>query len=998
MADLKEKHFEEIIYNYFADSPLYIARTPEQYDKEKMFDIEMLTNFLKQTQPKEWAKLEKQFPDSVIDAVMEEFKRLRNARGILEILRFGFPLRGAKLKFAYFRPASGFNEEHRKKYEANRFSVVRQFSYSSEHNKIIDLVILLNGIPIISMELKNEFTGQNVHHAIMQYCDPNQRDHRDLFLKGCLVHFAVDNKTVFMTTKLAGNETFFLPFNRDTKNPVIEGKFASSYLWEKILQADSLLNILQNFIMHQKNDKGEILLNKPLIFPRYHQLDVVRELLADAKETGSGKNYLIQHSAGSGKSKSIAWLAHQLSNLFDAADKKIFDSVIVITDRRVLDQQLQKDILEFEKTKGVVEAIGRGKTSRHLVEAIETGAKIIVSTLQKFGTENIAKIADLGEKRFAVIVDEAHSSQTGENVKDLKVALTSDEQLNQIMAEEDSDNQDPVANALERIMKQRQKLPHLSFFAFTATPKPKTFEIFGIADKSSATAFNEEKQTGYRAFHYYTMRQAIEEGFILDVLANYTTYGTYFELVENSPEDKKREFEKGKAKRLLLKEVGKHPHSIDQKVHIMLNHFMQNTVHKINGRAKAMVVTSSRVHAVLYKKAFDRILNDEYNNYTHALVAFSGSVQINDEDHKYTEENMNPHDAKDIKKAFESDKYRILIVANKFQTGFDQPLLHTMYVEKKLGGVATVQTLSRLNRKAPNKHDTMVLDFVNDHESVKADFQDYYQSTMLDKGTDGQKLYNLKFEIEKHNLFTQDDIEKVINLLVSHDAKADRISPIIQEIVNHGYLPLSPDDKIKFRKKLNNYIRAYSFLSQIITFVDADLEKFYLFTKLLAKNLPYEPETLPLEVTQMVNMDKFAVEELLSENILLEKKDEKLENPQHDGHGGKKPKYENLEVIVTEINEQFGYDFKDFHKVMKDVKEYLKKDEPLRATMNAKDIGDVKKMKFEEVLQNAFIDNIDSVMEIMTKMDEDKAFGKHLKGMLYEWFKNEMKQDEPQEA
>ncbi len=984
MSQLNEKDFEDIIYDYFKNSPLYVARTPQQYDKEKMFDVELLSQFLQQTQPKEWQKLKRQFPGSEIEAVMAEFKSLRNKRGILELLRFGFALRGAKLKFAYFKPASGFNADHRQKYEANRFSIVRQFQYNSQHNKAIDQVILLNGIPIITIELKNEFTGQNVHHAIEQYSDPNQRDHRDPFLKACLVHFAVDNQTVFMTTKLAGKATRFLPFNRDTKNPVIKDKYASSYLWENILQAESLLNILQNFIMHSKDDKGKILHDQPIIFPRYHQLDVVRKLLTAVKTTGPGSNYLIQHSAGSGKSKSIAWLAHQLANLFNAA--KIFDSVIVITDRRVLDQQLQKDILEFEKTRGIVEAIGKGKTSKDLVKAIESGAKIIVTTLQKFGTDNIAKIADLGTKHFAVIVDEAHSSQTGENVKYLKVALTSEGQISQIMLEEGYDNEDQVANELEQIMRQRQKLPHISFFAFTATPKPKTFEIFGIP---AAT-----QQTGFRAFHYYTMRQAIEEGFILNVLENYTTYGTYFELVKKTPEAKQKEFEKGKARHLLIKEVGKHPHTIYQKVYVMLNHFMQNTIHEINGQGKAMVVTSSRAHAVLYKQAFDRVLKEEYHNKTNALIAFSGAVQFDGDDHNYTEDNMNPKAVKDIRKAFDTAKYRILIVANKFQTGFDQPLLHTMYVDKPLGGVATVQTLSRLNRIAPNKKGTMVLDFVNEPEKIKADFQDYYQATILDKGTDTQKLYNQKFAIAEHNVFSEDDVERFIELFVAPKVKTDRISSMMLAIVRSGYIALNDEDKIRFRKQVNNYIRSYAFLSQIITFLDTDLEKFYLFSKLLFKYLPYEQTTLPLEMIEMVDMDKYALQELDKGSILLDKEEQTtLHNLQKDGHGNQSTKYDSLEAILFEINERFGYDFKDFHKVMQNVKDYLKKDEALRNTMQAKDIGEVKKMKFEEVLENAFLGNIDNFIEVMTKMDEDEAFSKYLKARLFEWFKIELEKD-----
>ena len=421
---------------------------------------------------------------------------------------------------------------------------------------------------------------------------------------------------------------------------------------------------------------------------------------------------------------------------------------------------------------------------------------------------------------------------------------------------------------------------------------------------------------------------------------------------------------------------------------------MQNTIHEIDWQGKAMVVTRSRAHAVLYKQAFDRILKEEYHNKTNALIAFSGAVQFDGEDHNYTEDNMNPKEVKDIKNAFDTAKYRILIVANKFQTGFDQPLLHTMYVDKPLGGVATVQTLSRLNRIAPNKKGTMVLDFVNEPEKIKADFQDYYQTTILDKGTDTQKLYNQKFAIEVHHVFSEDDVERFIELFIVQKVKANRISSMMLAIVRSGYLTLNEEEKISFRKQINHYIRSYAFLSQIITFLDTDLEKFYLFTKLLFKYLPYEQATLPLEVIEMVDMDKYALQELDKSRILLEKAEQTtLNNLQKDGHGNQPIKYDSLETILIEINEKFGYDFKDFHKVMQNVKDYLKKDEGLRNTMQAKDIGDVKKMKFEEVLKDAFLGNIDNFIEVMTKMDEDEAFSKYLTARLFEWFKAELEKD-----
>ncbi len=828
MSGTREINFEDTVFDLLKESKLYTARSSDNFDLDYCVDKELLEEFIKETQPDTWSKLLKQFPINTINEVVNEFSKLRDKRGILNVIREGFTLAGANIKFVFFKPASGLNPQHLKKYESNKFSIIRQVHYSKQlPDNSLDLVIAVNGIPIITLELKNEFTGQNVTHAVEQYS--KRRDGKDPFLKNCLVHFAVDNNTALMTTKLENGNTRFLPFNRDTKNPIIENKFASSYLWEEVLQADSLLEMLNNFIFTEEDDKTK---EQTTIFPRYHQRDCVRELLKDVKKNGSGKNYLIQHSAGSGKSKTIAWLAHQLANVFDDKQEPIFDSIIVITDRIVLDKQLQKQIKQFEKIKGTVRTITKG--SKQLIKALTEGDKIIISTLQKFGY--IGDIAQLNGKRFAIIVYEAHSSQSGENVKDLKVSLTTDEALKDIIKQDDENGEpiDTVEKELEKIMASRQQLPHLSFFAFTATPKQKTLELFGIPDANQTS--------GYRSFHEYTMRQAIEEGFILDVLQNYVTKSTYFELIENENAEDDKAFEKLKAKRLLINEVNKHPFAIASKSHIMLNHFMEKTIHKIGGRARAMLVTSSRAHAVLYKLAFDTIIKDQgYNIQT--LVAFSGIVEMESE--KYTEENLNGPKVKDIAEEFKKPGYKILIVANKFQTGFDQPLLHTMYVDKSLGGVATVQTLSRLNRTTKGKQDTFVIDFVNKQENIQKDFQDYYQSTILEEGTDKQKLYNLKYEIERADVFTQDDVKYFIELFVRKKVKSEVLSPFFKKIVDENYLPLTDEEKDKFRKNVNKYVRQYSFISQIITFIDTELEKFYLFNKLLFKYLPYEVQTLP---------------------------------------------------------------------------------------------------------------------------------------------------------
>ena len=977
MSGTREIHFEDTVFEFLSSSHLYMARKSEDFNLEYILDKVLLEQFIREAQPDVWKKLEKEFPNNAIEAVANEFSKLREKRGILNLIREGFVLQGASIKLIAFKPSSDLNPEHLKKYEANRFSIIRQVHYSSVWpDKSLDLVIGINGIPIITLELKNEFTGQNVTHAVEQYS--KRRDGKDPFLKNCLVHFAVDNNTALMTTKLENGSTRFLPFNRDTHNPVIPNKFASSYLWEEVLQADSLLEMLNNYIFYEEDEKTK---EVTTVFPRYHQRDCVRALLWNVKENGTGHNYLIQHSAGSGKSKTIAWLAHQLSNLFADNQQPIFDSIIVITDRIVLDKQLQKQIKQFEKINGTVRTITKG--SKQLIKALTDGDKIIISTLQKFGY--IGELAQLNGKHFAIIVDEAHSSQSGENVKDLKISLTTDEALKHIITQDDEngESKDTVEKELEKIMVSRQKLPHLSFFAFTATPKPKTLELFGIPDAT--------QKSGYRAFHEYTMRQAIEEGFILNVLDNYITKSSYFELIENENAEDDKAFEKLKVKRLLLNEVNKHPFAIASKSHLMLNHFMDKTIHKIGGRAKAMLVTSSRAHAVLYKQAFDKIIKEQGFD-IQTLVAFSGTVEIEPE--KYTEDSMNGPKVKDIAEEFKKPGYKILIVANKFQTGFDQPLLHTMYVDKALGGVATVQTLSRLNRTTKGKQDTFIIDFVNKQEDIQKDFQNYYQSTILDQGTDKQKLYNLKYEIEKVDVFNKDEVTHFIELFVRKKVKSEVLSPFFKKIVDERYIPLSDEVKVKFRKTVNKYVRQYSFVSQIITFIDTDLEKFYLFTKLLFKYLPYEKETLPLEVIQMVDMDKYKIQEEENGSIILKPEDAALKNPQGDGHGGKPqdPK-EVLKVIVKEINDKYALELGDDDKVVKEMYEALRADETLMASMRADNIEDVKRMKLRESIDKALLKNAEPPIEFMNRLSKDKGLANYVVGKFFHLLMTDLIED-----
>jgi type I restriction enzyme R subunit len=982
-SDLKrinEEALEDVVVAALAASPLYWSRVAERFNPTTLLDADELAEFIETTQPKEWAKLVKQFRGAERDALASHVVGLIQKRGMLEVLRNGASFNGINLQLAFFKPSAGGNPEHQARYESNRFSVLRQVHFSAKTpDQSVDVVILLNGLPIVSVELKNHLTGQNVQHAIAQY---RRRDPKDPFWSRCLVHFAVDDDAVYMATRISGADTEFLPFNRDTRNPMIPGRFALSYLWDDftdedgepqagILRADSLLLLIQNYLHYERDLKTG---KEKFIFPRFHQLLAVRKLLAHARQNGSGQNYLIQHSAGSGKSNSIAWLAHQLANLCGADGQPVFDSIVVITDRKILDRQLQDTIKQFEKIRGTVTKIDRN--TKQLVKALERGDKIIISTLQKFGF--VGELAKMPGKKFAVIVDEAHSSQTGESVKDLKLVLTSDEQLKAAMQKDDEgEAEDPIEAELEKIQKARQKLPHLSFFAFTATPKDKTLELFGTPDNSV--------KKGFRPFHQYTMRQAIAEGFILDVLESYTTYKTYFELIENEKAEGDKEVERLKARRLMLEYVDRHEFAIKRKAHIIVDHFTRKTAHKIGGQAKAMVVTHSRAHAVLYKQALDEVLREQNLPYG-VLVAFTGTVTINEQ--KYTEDSMNPPGTGDIAEAFKGPAQRLLVAANKFQTGFDQPLLHTMYVDKKLGGVAVVQTLSRLNRVFPPlKQDTMVIDFVNEQETIQASFQDYYQKTELVGATDPNKLYNLKYTLEQTHVFTPEDVAMFADLFIAKRVTSEKLQPFFHRIVTTGYVPLPPEEKDAFRKETARYVRQYNFVSQIMTFTDTALEKFYLFAKLLLRQLPYEKPTLPLEVIEMIDMDKFRVQEEQNGRIALEAEDGILEPSGDDGHRGKPEEdKEKIRLIVQKLNEDYGLEFDEADRVVNAIKGKLEADDGLKAAFKTDSVEFLRRQKLQDSIKDAFLSNADEFLSFMSKTETDPGFGKFFFSEMFKWY------------
>ncbi|MCH3992844.1 MAG: DEAD/DEAH box helicase family protein [Prevotella sp.] len=909
---LNETYFEQHIADYLASSPLYVQRSPKDFDIEHLVDRELLVGFLK-AQKDSWRRLlriygsEEEGVNEVIAVVNHKIDR---GESYLKLLREGVVLRGVSFKLLQFKPDMHLEDETQRLYEQNRFAIVRQMKYSTtgpDKDHELDLCILINGWPLMTFELKNEATGQTVQNAMRQY--EYDRDARNRMLKTCLVHFAMDNNTVMMTTRLEGEATRFLPFNKDTKNPVVKDDYATCYMWKEILQADSLLNIIQHFIKQFPTRKGQV-----TIFPRFHQLRVVRRIIRQVKEEGVGRNFLIQHSAGSGKTNSMAWLAHQLANLQNPDNTPVFDSVIMVTDRIVLDKNVADAIKKFETVPGTVNDIRHG--SKKLALALEDGSRIIVSTVQKFGYA-MDYLNQIAGHRFAVIIDEAHSAMGNEAAKDIQEVLTRKDQLEDVVDDYDPEEETPLDHVLSELQASRKQMKHISYFAFTATPKDRTFSLFG--------------ESNGKAFDYYTMKQAIEEGFILDVLQNYTTFQTMFELVKDekvSPEEAKdKTYEKKKALRLAMQYVNDQPYVLDYKAKMMVDWFMTKTVYKIKGKAKAMVVTCSRKQAVRYKRAIDKIIQEKYNGTVKTLVAFSGTVELDGVN--YTEESLNGWGIRDnaIKVKFEEPDERILIVAEKFQTGFDQPLLHTMFVDKKMGGIQCVQTLSRLNRCHPDKEDTMVIDFVNKQKEVYDAFKDYYQVTYLEGKDDPQRLYDYKNDIESYGLFTPEEVEKVATVVAGSDFKSiEALSPMMRKLTDEKVKPLERDKQTRYRRSVNRYIRQYGYLAQIMNFIDPKLEAFYIFCKLYYKFLPYNEDTLPTDLLNKIDLDKYRVQLAEEGAIKLDEEDGALKTPKGSDVLNPQEDEITLEDLLKTVNEPYAGFLDENDRLIKNIADQLKND------------------------------------------------------------------------
>ncbi len=998
-----EVHVEEVLIHQGG----WQSGTNAEWDVERALFPARVCAFLEATQPKLWAEMRTQHAAGLETLLIGALVKELDLKGALHVLRHGFKFYGKTFRLAYFKPAHGLNDEVLALYAQNQLTITRQVLCHPGKHDTVDLMFAVNGLPVATCELKNPGTGQNWRHAVRQYQkDRDPRAPLFAFNSRAVVHFAADPDEVHMATRLRGDDTIFLPFNRGSHpgevqcgagNPQHASGYRTGYFWEDALQRDSFLDILGHFMFVETNEEkvedgkgGQRRIKKEaVIFPRYHQLDAVRKVVTAARGEGPGRNYLIQHSAGSGKTNSISWLSHRLASLHDSEDRKVFDCVVVITDRRVLDQQLQDAIYQIEHAQGVVKAIDQD--SKQLAAALIDGTKIVITTLQKFpfvlrgllhvaGAETQEKAtaeekaqakaweAEIAKRRYAVIVDEAHSSQTGETARELKAILGAG-------AGEDAEGESDWEDRLNQVMASRGKQSNLSFFAFTATPKGKTLELFGRVGASGTP----------EAFHLYSMRQAIEEGFILDVLTNYTTYVTYYKLLKAAEDDP--DLPKKKAARALAKFMSLHPHNIEQKTEVIVEHFRRSVLHRLGGRGKAMVVTSSRLHAVRYKLAFERYLAENGYKDVRPLVAFSGTVTDPETGVDYTEPGMNTDvvTGKPISEAalparFESPDYQVLLVANKYQTGFDQPLLCAMYVDKRLDGVQAVQTLSRLNRMVPGKDAPFVLDFVNDAENIYRAFKPYYDKTELEQASDPSMLDALKHELDQAQVYHWSEVEAFAQVFYK--------SMVRQGAADHAHMQrhLQPAvDRFKaisdgagreeFRGKLTAYVKVYAFLSQIIPYADPELEMLYSYGRYLLPHLPLDRETTIVRVGDEVALQYYRLERVFSGAIMVKEGEvQYINSPGDVGTGKAKDEKAPLSEIIELLNDRFGTKFTEEDRLFfQQIKEKACKSEQVIKTAMANPL-DKFELGIRKLIESLMIERMGENDKIVTRYMADQAF------------------------
>ena len=966
-------------------------RAPES--SSMALDIDTLTSFVKTTQPVSWQRLEKQSGNSADKKFYKAFENAVENDGLISVLRHGFKHRGIDFRVCYFKPESTLNDVAVKHYQQNICQCIRQWHYSEQNNNSVDMMLAINGIPVIAIELKNQLTGQSIDNAKQQWMfDRDPREPAFRLNHRILAFFAVDLYEAVMTTKLDGAKTFFLPFNQGSNGPgknggagnppSADGDYVTSYLWKEVLQKDSLLDILQKFVSfqvkkekaYQKNGSDKEIIKKSVIFPRYHQMDAVRKLVGDVQENGPGHNYLVQHSAGSGKSNSIAWTAYRLASLHNADNKPVFNSVVIVTDRTVLDAQLQETISGFDHTLGSVVTIDEKKTSKDLRDALNDGKRIIVTTLQKFPVI-YEEVDDTAGKAFAVIVDEAHSSQTGQSAMKLKMALADTHDALKEYAEIEGKAEAEVEDSEDKLARElitHGKHKNLSFFAFTATPKKKTLEMFG-----------EEHENGsFHPFHIYSMRQAIEEGFILNVLENYTTYKTCYQIAKNTPDNP--EVPTIKAIKTIRRFEELHPHNLQQKAAIIVETFRDVTKRKIGGKGKMMVVTASRLAAVRYYHEIKAYLDANRYDDVEILIAFSGSIHDPEEkgNYEYTESNMNVD--REGNKVSESqtkqvfhDEGDVLIVAEKYQTGFDEPLLHTMIVDKKLRDVKAVQTLSRLNRTCPGKEDTYILDFVNTKEEILEAFQPYYQETSLSEEINADLIYKAQKQLREFKVYNDDDVEAISKIYFTADAKKAqsaqaKISNTLLPIAK-AYNQLSRDDKYQFRRTIRAFVKWYNYISQIVRMFDKQMHKEYLFCSYLSRLLPAET-TAPWDLENRVKLEYYRLEKTFEGAIELQKQDGSLEPERTKKAVSMTAKKDPLEDVIQAINEVYKGNFTEADRVLiGTLREKLMADKKLRKAARSDGQQIFEKNIFPKIFDETAQASYMESTETYTKLFEDSA-------------------------
>lgn len=993
--DNTEKRFEQDIESFLVSKKGgYEKGDMSTFDKKKAIDMSKLISFISSTQPKEWARYQRVYLDKAEEMLYKRLQESISQFGLIYTLRHGIDDRGIKLQIVYFMPGSALNQDLIEKYHKNIMTCTRQFAYSSENHNTIDIVLSVNGIPVVGLELKNQLKNQTYENAELQW--KNDRDPRELifnFNQRMLVYFAVDTYYVTMATKLDGNKTFFLPFNQGSNgagnvggagNPVNEEGYCTSYLWERVLQKDMLLNILQKYISLQVDEKIEIKNNKrikktskKIIFPRYHQLDVVEKLIADVYKNGSGKNYLIQHSAGSGKSNSIAWLTYRLASLHNKNDENVFNSVIVVTDRRVLDKQLQGTISGFDHKLGLVETIDDKKTSKDLRDAINDGKKIIITTLQKFPVI-YQEVENTKGRKFAVIVDEAHSSQTGNSAKKLKSALADKtgarDEYREIYGEDiDSDETDSEDVLNNEILSHGQHR-NLSFFGFTATPKAKTLEIFGVKQPNGT----------FRPFHIYSMRQAIDEGFILDVLKNYTTMQNCFRIAKSTSDNP--EYKETPAIKAIKKYYMSHSRVIGDYVEVIVEQFRQVTLSKLNGKAKAMVVCPSRPSAVKFYEEINKYIAKKKYSDMKTLVAFSGTVptadgrEVVESQLNFTSEGKKISEDQ-LRHYFAGDDFNTLIVADKYQTGFDEPRLHTMFILKKLNSVKAVQTLSRVNRTCPGKVDTFILDFVNTAEEIQASFQPYYEDTILSSEINVNFVYDNANKVKTYCLFNDEDVEKFVKIYTKKGEQTatdlGKITGLFRPVCER-FNELSEEKRIECKDAIKSFNKYYAYVSQITRMFDKELYKTYLFTEYLAKLLPRRASE-KINIDDKVQLEFTNLKETFSGTIELQKSStDNVLNPPKDGTG--KPvneKKELLDNIIDKINIMFEGKFEESDRVIVETiynRFVSGKNSKLKKYAKSTDREMFSKSIFPKEFDNIAQDCYTEQMEAFAKLFENKDF------------------------